>query len=104
MQADDGQWDPAPFYDVTYSPHPFNEHATAFGGYGKAPPLKVMQKLATSAGYKSWHEAKQVIEEVAQAISQFTYLARQLGVRKTTGSAIAKTLDQRKQENAALFL
>jgi serine/threonine-protein kinase HipA len=103
LQADDGQWDPAPFYDVTYSPHPFNEHATAFGGYGKAPPLKVMQKLATSAGYGSWHDAKQVIEEVAEAISQFTYLATQLEISKTTVSAIAKTLDQRKQENAAFF-
>jgi len=89
---------------VTYSPHPFNEHATAFGGYGKAPPLKGRQKLATSAGYGSWHEAKQVIEEVAEAISQFTYLAQQQGISKTTVSAIAKTLDQRKQENAALFL
>ncbi len=103
LQADDGQWDPAPFYDVTYSPHPFNEHATAFGGYGKAPPLKVMQKLATSAGYGSWHEAKQVIEEVAESISQFTYLAQQQGVSKTTVSAIAKTLELRKQENAALY-
>ncbi len=73
------------------------------GGYGKAPPLKVMQKLAASASYGSWHEAKQVIEEVAEAISQFTYLAKQQGVSKTTGSAIAKTLDLRKQENAALF-
>jgi len=89
---------------VTYSPHPFNEHATAFGGYGKAPPLKVMQKLATSAGYGSWHDARQVIEEVAEAISQFTHLARQQGISKTTVSAIAKTLGQRKQENAALFL
>ena len=103
LQADDGQWDPAPFYDVTYSPHPFNEHATVFGGYGKAPPLKVMQKLATSAGYGSWHDARQVIEEVAEAISQFAYLATQLEISKTTVSAIAKTLEQRKQENAALF-
>lgn len=38
-----------------------------------------MQKLATSAGYGSWHEARQVIEEVAEAISQFTYLAQQQG-------------------------
>ncbi len=104
LQADDGQWNPAPFYDVTYSPHPFNEHATAFGGYGKAPPLKVMQKLATSAGFANWNDAKQVIEEVAEAISQFTYLAKQQGISKTTVSVIAKTLDQRKQENAALFL
>ncbi|WP_456237784.1 type II toxin-antitoxin system HipA family toxin [Methylophaga nitratireducenticrescens] len=53
LQADDGQCQPSPFYDVTYSPHPFNEHATAFGGYGKAPPIKVIQKLAASAGYGS---------------------------------------------------
>ncbi|WP_420064595.1 type II toxin-antitoxin system HipA family toxin [Pectobacterium colocasium] len=104
LQADDGQWQPAPFYDVTYSPHPFNEHATAFGGYGKAPPLKVMQKLATSAGFANWSATRQVIEEVAEALSQFTYLAQQQGISKTTVSAIANTLKQRKQENAALFL
>ncbi len=78
-------------------------HSTNTPGYGKAPPLKVMQKLATSAGYGSWHDARQVIEEIAEAISQFTYLAQQQGISKTTVSAIAKTLDQRKQENAALF-
>jgi serine/threonine-protein kinase HipA len=104
LQSDDGQWQPAPFYDVTYSPHPFNEHATAFGGYGKAPPIKVMQKLATSSGYSSWNDARQVIEEVAEALSQFIYLAQQQGINKKTITAIAKTLKQRKQENAALFL
>jgi len=103
LQADDGQWQPAPFYDVTYSRNPFNEHATAFGGYGKAPPIKIMQKLAASAGYGNWHDARQLIEEVAEAISQFTYLAQQQGISKTTVSAITKTLNQRKQENAALF-
>lgn len=103
LQADNGQWQPAPFYDVTYSPNPFNEHATAFEGYGKAPPLKVMQKLATSSGYGNWHDARQVIEEVAEAISQFTYLARQQEISNTTVSAIAKTLNQRKQDNATLF-
>lgn len=81
-----------------------NEHATAFGGYGKAPPIKVMQKLAASAGYGSWNEARQVVEEVSQALSQFAHLAQQQGISKTTVSAITKTLDQRKQENAALFL
>ena len=65
--------------------------------------MKVMQKLATSAGFANWNAARQVIEEVAEAISQFTYLAKQQGVSKTTVSAIFKTLDQRKQENAALF-
>jgi serine/threonine-protein kinase HipA len=104
LQADNGQWQPAPFYDVTYSPHPFNEHATAFGGYGKVPPLKVMQKLAASAGFASWNEAKQVIEEVSEALSQFSQIAQQQGISKATVSAIDKTLNQRRQENAALFL
>lgn len=104
LQSDDGQWQPAPFYDVTYSPHPFNEHATAFGGYGKAPPLKVMQKLAASAGFANWSDAKQVIQEVSEALSQFTHLAQQQGISKATVTAINKTLAQRRQENAALFL
>jgi serine/threonine-protein kinase HipA len=62
-----------------------------------------MQKLAIGAGFANWNEAKQVIEDVAESISQFTYLAQQQGISKTTASAITKTLEQRKQENAALF-
>jgi len=62
-----------------------------------------MQKLAASAGFSNWNDAKQVIEEVAEAISQFAYLAQQQGISKTTVSAITKSLEQRKQENAALF-
>ena len=103
LQADDGSWQLAPFYDVTFSPHPFNEHATAFAGYGKAPPLKVMQKLAASAGFANWKEAQQCIKEVVDAISQFRPLAEQYGVSKTTVLAIEKTLAERKLENAALL-
>lgn len=104
LQDDDSSWQLAPFYDVTFSPHPFNEHATAFAGYGKAPPLKVMQKLAASAGFANWNEAQQCIQEVVDAISQFRPLAEQLGVSKTTVLAIEKTLAERKQENAALLV
>jgi len=104
LQADDGSWQLAPFYDVTFSPHPFNEHATAFSGYGKAPSLKVMQKLAASAGFANWKEAQQCIQEVVDAISRFRALAEQHGVSKTTVLAIEKTLAERKQENAALLV
>ncbi|MBJ7536467.1 type II toxin-antitoxin system HipA family toxin [Marinomonas transparens] len=104
LQGDDGSWQLAPFYDVTFSPHPFNEHATAFAGYGKAPPLKVMQKLAASAGFATWKEAQQCIQEVVEAISQFAYLAEQQAISKTTILAIEKILAQRKQENAALLV
>ncbi|NCN44700.1 MAG: type II toxin-antitoxin system HipA family toxin [Piscirickettsiaceae bacterium CG_4_9_14_3_um_filter_43_564] len=104
LQLDNGQWQVAPFYDVTYSPHPFNEHATAFGGYGKAPPLKVMQKLAASAGFAKWRDAQQCIYEVSEALSQFASIAKQQGISKTTVSAIEKTLIRRRQENAEFFI
>ena len=54
-----------PFYDVTYSPHPYNEHATAFGGFGKNPPLPTLQKLAVSAGYENRQVAREDIVEIA---------------------------------------
>ncbi len=82
LQLDNNQWQLAPFYDVTYSPHPFNEHATAFGGHGNAPPVNLMQKFAASAGFANWNDAKHVIQEVSEALGQFTHLASQLGVTK----------------------
>ena len=103
LQGDDGNWQLAPFYDVTFSPHPFNEHATAFAGHGKAPPLKVMQKLAASAGFANWKAAQLCIQEVVEAIDNFASLAKQQGVSKTTVLAIAKTIAERRLENAVLL-
>ena len=37
MMNDRGVWSPSPFYDVTFSPNPYNEHMLAFEGYGKKP-------------------------------------------------------------------
>lgn len=103
LQDDDGTWQVAPFYDATFSPHPFNEHATAFGGYGKQPPLKTMQKMAAHAGFASWKEAQQSIHEVVDVISGFTAVARSQGIKKSTIEAIQKTLEQRREENRVLI-
>lgn len=103
LQQDDGSWQVAPFYDVTFSPHPFNENATAFGGYGKTPPLKSIQKLAASAGFASWQDAQKCINEVVEVISQFQHLAQQQGISAATLSAIEQTLAQRRKENAVLI-
>ncbi|WP_320153708.1 type II toxin-antitoxin system HipA family toxin [uncultured Tolumonas sp.] len=103
LQSDFGDWNVAPFFDVTFSPHPFNEHATAFGGHGKKPPLKTMQKLAASAGFASWKEAQQCIFEVVESISQFSLLASQVGVSKTTIRTIEEILEERRADNALLI-
>ncbi|AQU84444.1 hypothetical protein B2G49_18750 [Halomonas sp. 'Soap Lake  len=60
MQDDRGQWKPTPFYDVTFSPHPFSEHATGYMGFGKHPPLKAIQQLTTHAGFANWQQAQPV--------------------------------------------
>lgn len=103
LQDDNGQWSLAPFYDATFSPHPFNEHTTAFGGYGKRPPLKVMQKLAATAGFSSWKEAQHHILETIDVIGNFADLAKALDVNKSTINMIQKTLEQRRKENSALL-
>ncbi|MEM5548887.1 HipA domain-containing protein [Pseudoalteromonas fuliginea] len=88
LQKDSGEWDLAPFYDVTFSPHPFNEHATSFAGFGKNPPLKAIQKLASAAGYANWKQVQVqvqvqvIISEIAEIILNFKYTAKTLDVNK----------------------
>lgn len=103
LQSDNGQWQPAPFYDATYSPHPFNEHATAFLGYGKKPPLKAVQKLAGNAGFANWAQAQQQIHGIVEALSNFADIAKDCGVQKTTIAAISKALESHRKENSALL-
>ncbi|HHX04724.1 MAG TPA: HipA domain-containing protein, partial [Pseudomonas sp.] len=103
LQNDNGQWQPAPFYDVTFSPHPFNEHATAFLGYGKKPPLRVIQQLAGHAGFADWKQAQQHIQHIVEAISNFAVIAKSYGVQKSTLTAIEKALASCRKNNSALL-
>lgn len=103
IMSDNGQWQPSPFYDVTFSPTPYNEHSTAFMGYGKNPPLKVIQKLAQQANFSSWNEAKNVINEVVDAISNWEVIALQLGINKEVITSISKHLTKIQKENKHLL-
>jgi serine/threonine-protein kinase HipA len=84
-----GKWQPAPFYDVTFSPNPFGEHATSFSGFGKHPPIKALQKLADDAGFSRWPIALQVIKELMDVVSGFNKEANELGVIPQTVTLIA---------------
>lgn len=103
LQDDKGNWQPAPFYDVTFSPHPFGEQATSFMGYGKKPPLKAIQKLATTASFANWHQAQQAIEEIVESLSGFRDTALSLGVKADTVRLIEKQLDSCWQDNKGLL-
>lgn len=93
LQNDNGHWQPAPFYDITYSPHPFGEAATSFAGFGKAPPVKALQTLAKSASFAHWKSAKIFIAEIIDKVSDFEQTAIDLGVSASTTSLIKKQLE-----------
>ncbi|WP_276754924.1 type II toxin-antitoxin system HipA family toxin [Pseudoalteromonas marina] len=93
LQDDSGGWDLAPFYDVTFSPHPFGEHATSFAGYGKAPTLKAVQQLASAAGYASWKQVQGIISDIADAIFNFKNVAQSLDINKQTIRLIEQQLN-----------
>lgn len=103
LQDDKGQWQPAPFYDATFSPHPFNEHSTAFVGHGKQPPLKAIQALAGNAGFANWTLAQQHIQGIVDVISNFADVAKDYGVQKSTVKAIVKALDSCLDANKGLL-
>ncbi|MDY7117514.1 type II toxin-antitoxin system HipA family toxin [Halomonas sp. SSL-5] len=103
LLQDDGQWRLSPAYDMTFSPGPYGEHATAFKGHGKNPPLKVVQALADQAGFTRWSEARQVIEEVVTAINAWDEEARGLGISAGVRREIAQHLDALQKANRALL-
>jgi serine/threonine-protein kinase HipA len=104
LQADNGKWDLAPFYDITFSPSSYNEHATAFSGYGKQPSLKVMQKLAKQANFSSWKNAQEVIQEVVESLSQFSNVAKQLNINSETARLMSKQLNNVYNDNKHLLV
>ncbi|MGI9572656.1 type II toxin-antitoxin system HipA family toxin [Alloalcanivorax xenomutans] len=99
LQDDAGEWAPAPFYDVTFSPHPFQEHATAYAGFGKSPSLKAIQTLAERAGYGKWEQARQDIAEIVEVLSDFASVAGDFGVSRRVGELITRQLAELREEN-----
>lgn len=103
VQDEQGNWLPSPAYDLTYSPLRHGEHSMAFGQYGKAPPLKVIQSLAEIAGFDNWHTAKMAIEEVVQAVGNFTNFAKDFPISSKTIQQIQQHLNQVWVENRKLL-
>lgn len=103
LMDDKGQWQLAPFYDVTFSPSPYHQHMMAYLGYGQQPTLKAIQTLAKQANFSQWKEAQQEISKVLEALSQWAVTARELEIAPATIKKIAKRHDQLYQENKKLI-
>lgn len=103
LQDDDGTWQPAPFYDVTFSPNPQGGHMTAFLGHGATPPLDAMQRLAGQANFPNWRQAREVIERVVDAIGLWDSIATDLGVTPETRRLVGQRLRAARASNKPLW-
>ena len=100
---DHGHWSLAPFYDVTFSPTAYNQHMTAFVGYGSQPPLKAIQKLAKQANFANWNQAKQVIEQVVESVQGWNKQAGLFDIKPEIQKLIDKQLHESWQGNKGLL-
>ena len=103
LQDDAGNWQPSPFYDVTFCPTPHDQHTTAFLGHGNAPPIKAMQHLAGQASFASWSRAREGLERVVDALGNWPKVASELGIRHDTRRLISHRLGQTRKANRALL-
>ena len=103
LMDDNGQWQPTPFYDVTFSPNPHHQHMMAYAGYGTQPTLKAIQQLATQANFSNWKKAQNEIGKVLDALSNWSVIAKELGVKPSVVKMISKQLDEVYQQNKSLL-
>lgn len=102
LMDDNGQWQPAPFYDVTFSPNPHHQHMMAYAGYGTQPTLKAVQQLAVQANFSNWKKAQDEINKVLEALSSWATVAKELEVKPSIIKMISKQLDEVCRKNKSL--
>jgi serine/threonine-protein kinase HipA len=82
-------WQLAPAFDLTFSGGVNNQHTTAIAGQGN-PELSAVQQVAKGAGIK---HAKQIINEVYTAVSQWRRFAAEEGVAHDVLNAYAAAME-----------
>lgn len=92
LQNDEGRWDLSPAYDLTFSPHPYNEHSTGFLGHDERPPVEILEKLGERASYASPAKSRAVIRDLIENVSKFEQVSKDLGISKPTRDEIARRL------------
>lgn len=95
LMNNDGTWRFSPAYDVTHSVGIAGEHTMTIAGKGKNITVDHMLKTAKGAGIPE-KDARDIINKVAAAVSQFPTLAKSHGIHpeevKRIGGYIEKQL------------
>jgi serine/threonine-protein kinase HipA len=94
LADNDDKWRLAPFYDIVYSPSPYDEHMTSFNGDG-TQPLQALELLAGQAGYSSAKPLKNMLDEIYAETRHFKNDALNLGVSKQLATTIDKHMTEK---------
>lgn len=89
-----GKWSVSPAYDLTFSGGPGGEHCTTVMGEGKNPTRTHLIQLGAIAGLSN-AQTLIIIDEVANAVSQWRHYANQAGVSTLSRDSVASILEQR---------
>ena len=89
LMNQNGTWQLAPAYDLTFSNSSHGMHSTTIAGEGTTPGRKQLLKLAHNFGVKNGNE---IIDEVQAVISKWDIYAGQNDVRKKSIKLISKIL------------
>ena len=91
LMNEQGEWQFAPAYDLTFSYSGYGLHSTMIAGESKNPGRKELMKLAIHFGLKN---APFIIEEVQEAISQWGAIASEQDITKETRNTIQSAMDK----------
>ena len=94
LADDDDNWSLSPFYDIVYSPSPYQEHMTSFNGNGRSPTPKALALMAGQAGYKNVAPLREMIDEIYNETLNFTQQAKHLGLKNSLTSGITQHMRQ----------
>lgn len=86
-----GNWRLSPAYDLTFSSGPGGEHCTTVPGEGNSPSAEHLLSLAATFSIPV-KEAKQAIDQVRSAVSEWKKYAEISGVKRTSATLIAKEI------------
>lgn len=82
-----GEWSLSPAYDLTFSPGPGGEHSMTIDGEGKSPSRGNIMRLGEKSSLKK-KDLNLIIDEIAQAVTNWPKYAETAGVTKTTKKII----------------
>lgn len=91
LMGRDGTWRLAPAYDLVFSSGPGGEHTMSVAGEAKRPTGRDMLRVAADCGVAA-SRAREIIEEVREAVARWPELARATGVPAETIRLIGRKM------------